>query len=143
MRQIAHSHIYHLSFEFSNPESAAWLMRDFLNTSTRKTKQTLTRNLLLKLKNIKVGVDEVEDISEHLIGQQKSGKHSREEKYAIVKDIMKHKLNDAERVLKQVSRDLNESKENLSKVVRENTFVRKMFIELVGSKEGWEIEKRK
>ena len=92
MRQIAHSHIYHLSFEFSNPERAAWLMRDFLNTSTRKTKQSLTRNLLLKLKNIKVGLDEVEDISEHLIGQQKSGQHSREEKYAIVKDIMKHRL---------------------------------------------------
>ena len=90
MRQIANSHICHLSFEFTNPERAAWLMRDFLNSSTRKTKQTLTRNLFLKLKNIKVSFTEVEDIAEHLIGQQKSGKHLREEKYAIVKDLMKH-----------------------------------------------------
>ena len=133
MRQIAHSHISHLSCEFTNPERASWLMRDFISNAIRKTKQTLTRNLFLRLKNLNVGFKEVEDIAEHLINQQKGIENTRKEKYEIVKDLMKHKTTNAEKYLKQVTDNLNKSKDNLSKVVRENTVVRREFMEIVNN----------
>jgi hypothetical protein len=69
----------------------------------------LTTNLFLKLKNLKVGVAEVEDIAEHMIDRQKVGNKTRSEKYAIVKDLMRHKMSDAERCLKQTSNYLRQS----------------------------------
>ena len=131
MRQIAHSRIYQLSFEYTNPERAAWLMRDFLSNSIRKTNQTLSKNLFLKLKLLKVGFTEVEDIAEHMIRQQKVRRKTRNEKYEIVKDLMKHKMKDAEEYLKQVSDNLKKSKDNLRSVAREGTIVRKEFMNLV------------
>ena len=74
MCQIAHSQIGQLSFEFSNPERAAWLMRDFLTKSVKKTNQTLVKNMLLKLKKFKVGFVEVEDVAQHMLDKQKVGK---------------------------------------------------------------------
>ena len=94
-------------------------MRDFLTSSIRKTNQTLTKNLFLKLRDLKVGFTEVEDIAEHLIKQQKGGNRTRSEKYAIVKDLMKHKMNDAEKHLKEVTNDLKNSKDILKSVVSE------------------------
>ena len=44
---------------------------------------------------------------------------------------MKHKMNDAEDYLKQVTKDLGDRKENLSKVVRENTVVRREYMDIV------------
>ena len=131
MRQIAHSQIGRLSFEFSNPERAAWLMRDYLIRSVKKTKQTLVKNLLLKLKNYKVGFEEVEDIAQHMVDQQKVGKKARNDKYAIVKDLMKHKTTDAEKCVRECSINLKKSKENLSKVVRAKTIVREEFMNVV------------
>jgi hypothetical protein len=121
MRQIVHSQIQHLSFEFSNPERAAWLMRDFLNKTVKKTNQTLTKNLLLKVKNLKVGFEEIEDIAEHMLEQQKGGTKNRSEKYAIIKDLMKHKMLDAEKCIKLSTKNHKRSKENLSEVVRIKT----------------------
>ena len=80
------------------------------------------------MKNLKVGFNEVEDIAEHLIKQQKRGRKTRSEKYAIVKDLMKHKMNDAEKYLKQVTINLKQSKDNLKSVVREGTIVRREFL---------------
>ena len=131
MRQIAHSRIFHLSFEYTNPERAAWLMRNFMSNTIRKTKQTLLINLFMKLKNVKVGLKEVEDISEHMMSQQKAGEKTREDKYQLVKDFMKHKMTDAEKHLKQVTNDHKKSKEILSKVIREGTIVRKEFMDTV------------
>ena len=71
MRQIAHSRIYQLSLECTNPEKVARLMRDFLSKSIKKSTQTLTKNLLLKLKTFKVGFAEVEQVAEQLINYQK------------------------------------------------------------------------
>ena len=71
MRQIAHCQINNFSFEFTNPERAAWLMRDFLNKTVKKTNQTLTKNLLTKLRKLKVGLKEVEEIAGHLLDQHK------------------------------------------------------------------------
>ena len=113
MRQTAHSQIFRLSFEYSNPERAAWLMRDFLSKAIKKSKKTLTKNLFLKLKNLKVGFTDVENIAEHLIEQQDGGKQLRAEKYAIVKDLMNHKMKDVMKTLKQVTIEHRESKENL------------------------------
>ena len=56
---------------------------------------------------------------------------SREAKYTIVKDLMKHKLNDAMKCTKSAKTELNNSKTNLTKVVRKGTFVRNEFMELV------------
>ena len=74
---------------------------------------------------MKVGFVEVEDIAQHILDEQKIGKKSRTDKYAIVKDIMKHKTTDAEKCLRESSINLKKSKENLSKVVRINTMVKK------------------
>jgi hypothetical protein len=131
MRQITHSQIQHLSLEFSNPERAAWLMRDFLNKSVKKTNQTLTKNLLIKLKNVKVGFVEVEEIAQHMLRQQKIGNKTRNEKYVIVKDLMKHKMLDAEKCVKESTKNLNHSKDNLSEVVRVKTVVREEFMNIV------------
>ena len=75
--------------------------------------------------------NEVEDIAEHMIEQKKGGGKSRKDKYVIVKDLMKHKMNDPEKYLKQVTEDLKKSKVNLSMVIRENTIVRREFMDLV------------
>ena len=131
MRTIAHSQIRQLSLEFSNPERAAWLMRDFLNKSLKKTNQTLTKNLLLKVKTLRVGFEEVEDIAEHLLEKQKGGTKKRSEKYAIVKDLMKHIMADAEKCLKVSVRNLKVSKDNLTEVVRVKTVVREEFMYVV------------
>ena len=61
----------------------------------------------------------------------KSSDKSREAKYDIVKDLMKHKLKDAIKCTKTARTELNISKENLTKVVRRGTFVRNDFMELV------------
>ena len=61
----------------------------------------------------------------------KSSDKSREAKYEIVKDLMKHKLKDATRCVKEARTELNESKVNLDKVVRKGTFVRREYMELV------------
>ena len=42
------------------------------------------------MKNLRVGFNDVEDIAEHLIGQHKGVRKTRFEKYAIIKDLMKH-----------------------------------------------------
>ena len=58
---------------------------------------------------MKVGFSEVEDISEHMIRQQKGGGKTRNDKYEIVKDLMKHKMKDTENYLNQVSSNLIKS----------------------------------
>ena len=131
MRQIAHSQIEQLSLEFTNPKKASWLMRDYLSNTIRKTNQVLTRNLLSKLKAMKVGFVEVEDIADHMLNQQKRKNKKRDEKYKIVKDLMKHKMLDVLICIKEMKKNLQRSKENLSKVVRLNTAVRREFMELV------------
>ena len=131
MRPIAHSQIQQLSLEYSNPERAAWLMRDFLNKSIKKTNQTLTKNLLLRVKNLKVGFEEIEDIADHMIEQQKGGTKTRIEKYAIIKDLMKHKMFDAEKCIKMCTKNHRNSKKNLSEVVRMKTIVREEFMSIV------------
>ena len=105
----------------------------------------MTKNLFLKLKNLKVGFTEVEDIAEHMIRQQKRVRKTRNEKYAIVKDLMKHKMNDAENYLKEVANNLKQSKDNLKSVVREGTIVRRDFMELVNKEVNkvWKDGKKK
>ena len=59
-------------------------MRDFLNKSIKKTNQTLTKNLLQKLVKVKVGFEEVEEIAQHLLDQQKGGNKTRNETILII-----------------------------------------------------------
>ena len=80
-----------------------------------------------------------------MIEQQKGTKDVRKEKYAIVKDLMKHRMNDSERYLTQITKNLYQSKDNLTKVVRENTLVRKEFMEVVNKEVNkvWKDGKKK
>ena len=97
----------------------------------------------MKLKSLKVGFNEVEDIAEHMISQKKGKQKSRVDKYAIVKDLMKHKMNNAETYLRQVEQNRKESKLNLSTVIREGTIVRREFMDLVDTEnENEESEKQ-
>ena len=85
----------------------------------------------MKLKYLKVGFKETEEVAQHQLDQQKFGKKDRCEKYEIVKDLMKHKLVDAEKGVRECTEQLKQSKENLSKVVRERTLVRDEFMSVV------------
>ena len=145
MRQIAYSRIDHLSEEFSNPSRAARLMRDYLSKTIWRTQQTLTKNLLLKLKSYKVGFNDVELIANRMCKQKKCAKNTRKEKYEIVSDFMKHKMKNVDKCNKQASVELNKSKDNLSEVVRVKTIVRKFFMDLVDKEISiiWKKEKKR
>ena len=77
--------------------------------------------------------------------KMKSNDKSREAKYHIVKDIMKHKLKDAMNCIKAARTELNRSKAILDKVVRKGTIVRHEFMEIVDIevKDIWKETKKK
>ena len=114
MRKIAFSQIYHLSFEYPNPERANRLMRDYLKSAMKLTMNTLTKDLILKFRNAKVGFAECERVAQNLVWQKKSGDVKRKDKYDIVKDLMKHKMKDVEECIKLSRKNLYTSKENLN-----------------------------
>ena len=66
-----------------------------------------------------------------MLEQQKGGTKTRNEKYAIIKDLMKHKMVDAEKCIKICTKNHKNSKENLSEVVRMKTLVREEFMYIV------------
>ena len=49
---------------------------------------------------------EVEQTAEHLSRQHKCFRNTREERYKIVKDLMKHKLLDVEKCIKRDGKEL-------------------------------------
>ena len=85
----------------------------------------------MKFRNHKVGFREVEDIADKLLSQQKNVENCRAEKYSVVKDLMKHKLNNAMKYEKEVRKQLKTSKDDLDKVVRTGTIARNEFMEVV------------
>ena len=85
----------------------------------------------MRVKNLKVGFEEIEDIADHMIEQQKGGTKTRIEKYAIIKDLMKHKMFDAEKCIQICTKNHRNSKRNLSEVVRMKTIVREQFMFIV------------
>ena len=95
MRPIAYNHISQLSNEFTNPSRAFWLMRDYMRKAIKLTKNTVTKNTMLKFNKSKVGLKEVEGIAQSIVNKFKSNDNSREAKYSIVKDLMKHVMHDA------------------------------------------------
>ena len=98
----------------------------------------MTKNLLLKFKNAKVGFKEVEQIAEQMVKQQKSSLCTRDDKYDIVKDLMKHKMKDSVRCLKISKQNLNKSNSCLSKTVRKGTIAREAFMEMVDNELNYE-----
>ena len=109
------------------------------------TKDTATKDSILKFNKFKVGHRDVENIAESIVYKQRSGDKSREAKYDIVKDLMKHRLRDALKYIKYAKTELNVSKDNLNSVVRKGTFVRKEFMEVVDNelKHVWNEAKEK
>ena len=91
------------------------------------------KNLMLKFKNQRVGFREVEDIAEQLVKKQKNSDKGRQKKYEIIKDLMKHKQNDANDDDKIVRRELKTSKENLGETVRVGTIARYEFMDIVSN----------
>ena len=61
----------------------------------------------------------------------KNGDKSGSIKDDIRKNLMKHKLQDAIKCTVKDKKELNVSKDNLTKVVRQGTFVRREFMEIV------------
>ena len=145
MNPIAYNLIHHLSNEFTNPERASRLMRDYMKKAIKLSNTTMTKDTIFKFNQSKVGLKDVEDIAESVLSKMKSSDKSRKDKYDIVKDLMKHKLKDAIKCTKIARRELNESKDNLSKVVRKGTFVRSEFMEVVDKEinEVWKQAKKK
>ena len=134
MCQIAYSHIAELSKEFSNPMWAKRLMRDYLNDAIRVTTDTIRKDMILRFLQSKVGFKEVEQVAEQMVKQLKSSEGRREDKFKIVKDLMKHKKKDALKCLKISKENLNKSNINLSKTVIKGTIVREAFMEVVDMK---------
>ena len=118
MRPIAYNHIFHLSKEFTNPERASWLMRDYMKKAIQLSKNTMTKDTILRFNKSKIGLKDVEQIADSIVYKMKSSDKSREAKYDIVKDIMKHKLKDANNCTKVARTELNKSKAKLDTVVR-------------------------
>ena len=145
MNPIAYNLIHHLSNEFTNPERASRLMRDYMKKAIKLSNTTMTKDTILKFNKSKVGLKDVEDIGESVLSKMKSSDKSRKDKYDIVKDLMKHKLKDAIKCTKITSTELNKSNDNLSKVVRKGTFVRNEFMEVVDKEinEVWKQAKEK
>ena len=131
MRPIAYNQIILLSNELTNPTRASWLMRDYMKKAIQLTKNTVNKNTILKFNKAKVGFKDVENIAECVVSKLKCSDKSREAKYEIVKDFMKHKLNDAIKCTKCAKKELNISNECLSKTVRKGTLVRREYMELV------------
>ena len=131
MRQIAYSRIEHLSYEFSNPMWASRLMREYMSKAIRLTKDTMTKDVLMKFRNSRVGFREVHQIAEQMVGQFKSSKLSKSSGFDIVKDLMKYKMYDALNCVKESKDELKKTKDDLDTFVRKGTFVREEFMDLV------------
>ena len=104
---------------------------DYMKKAIQLTKDTMTKNTILKFKKSKVGLREVEDIAQSVVNRFKCSDKSREVKYDVIKDLMKHILKDTVKCASSGKRELSISMENLSKVVRKGTLVRNEFMELV------------
>ena len=145
MRPIAYNRIQNLANEFTNPKRASWLMRDYLKNAIKLSNNTLNKDTILRFRNKRIGLKDVEEIAESVLFKMKSSDKSREAKYDIVKDLMKHKLKDATKCTKEAKTELNDSKANLDKVVRKGTIVRSEFMELVDKEltEVWTEAKNK
>ena len=145
MRPIAYNHIFNLSNEFTNPSRASWLMRDYMEKAIKLAKETLTKDIIFKFNKTRIGFKDIEEIAESLVNKQKSGDKSREAKYCIVKDLMKHRFKDVLKCTKSAKKEVMISKENLSKTVRRGTLVRTEFMEIVDKevKHIWTSSKEK
>jgi hypothetical protein len=149
MRTIAFSQINNLSNEFSNPMRASWLMRDYMSKAIKLSRSTMTKNLVLKFRNANIGFKEVRQVAEHIVWQYKSANKSENDVSNIIKDLMKHKMIDAENCIKESREELNQSKKHLDNVVRKGTYVRREYMEIVNRelnlmwKEGKDKQKNK
>ena len=105
----------------------------------------MTKNTIFKFMKARIGFKDVEKIAENMIYKQKSGDYSRDAKYLVVKDLMKHKMNDALKCIKTAKKELKKSNDNLSKIVRKGTIVRNEYMELVDKElnEAWTEAKTK
>ena len=74
---------------------ATWLMRDYMKKAIKLTKDTMTKDTMLKFNKCKVGLSDVEKIAESVVSKLKSSDKSRNIKDDIIKNLMKHKLGDA------------------------------------------------
>ena len=113
-----------LSNEFTNPTRATWLMRDYMKMAIKLCKETQTKDTILRLNKSKIGLKDVEAAAELVVTKMKSSDKSRDAKYVIVKELMKHTLKDVMKCIKSTKEELNVSNVNLSKVVRKGTPVR-------------------
>ena len=119
-----------ISNEFSNPNGASRLMRDYIKSAIKVTTDTLRKDMFLKFSQARVGFKEVELVAEHLMKQHKSSDNTRNEKYEIVKDVMKHKQKDALKCLRKSRDELYKSNITLSKTVRKGTLAREAFMDV-------------
>ena len=106
-------------------------------------KETQTKDTILRLNKSKVGLKDVEAAAELVVTKMKSSDKSRDAKYVIVKELMKHTLKDIMKCIKSTKEELNVSNVNLSKVVRKGTLVRKEFMKLVDNEIGISWKKLK
>ena len=95
MNPIAYNLIHHLSNEFTNPERASRLMRDYMKKAIKLSNTTMVKDTILKFNKSKVGFKDIEEIAESVLSKLKCSDKTRSDKYDIVKDLMEHKLKDA------------------------------------------------
>ena len=106
-------------------------MRDYMKKAKRLTKDTMTKDTILKFNKAKVGFKDVENLAEAMMSKMKNSDKSRGLMYNIVKYLMKFRLNDAITSTKNARIELFKNKDDPTKVVRKGTFVRQEFMELV------------
>ena len=64
------------------------------------TTDTLKKDMIFKFLRSKVGFKEVEQIADQMVKKLKSCQGKREDKFDIVKELMKHKKKDSIKCLK-------------------------------------------
>ena len=102
-------------------------MKDAIKVAT----DTIRKDMIFRFLQSKVGLKEVEQIAEQMIKQQKCSEGTRDDKFEIVKDLMKHKKKDAIKCVNKSKQSLNKNNAILSKTVRKGTIVREAFMEVV------------
>ena len=78
-----------------------------------------------------------------MVKQLKGCEGKREDKFDIVKDLMKHKKKDSIKCLKLSKHTLNKSNVSLSKTVRKGTVVMEAFMEVVDMKLNFALKNGK
>ena len=120
-------------------------MKNYLDSVLVHLKATNVRDMLEMFVKNGVALKSVHDTAKNLTATLKSGQAQLAARLKIERTTMMSKLLDARNYNNTTRKNMEKCKEKMSEYVREGTFVRKLFMNLVKSEseENWKVEKKK